>query len=541
MNLGNRNSQHSFSMVPQANIQRSTFDRSFATKDTFNFDELVPMFIDEVLPGDTINLNVKHFARLAPQVRPIMDNMYLDFFFFFVPNRLTWNNWERFNGAQDDPGDSTDYLIPQVPPDLDTTTTPDTYNPVGSLMDHMGIPTNVANQFSVNALPFRAYKLIWNEWFRDQNLQNSIVINKGDGPDGSTGPILKRNKKHDYFTSMLPFPQKGPAVQLPFGGNAPVVGTDQPFKLSVGSQFNLGREIQFGTQGTGAQVLYYEGSSVSPETDAYGPSGADNTTNLVAQLTSDVGPTINEFRQAIMMQSLLELDARGGTRYVELLKAHFNVISPDFRLQRPEFLSSATVSMQQHPVAQTSETNETPQGNLAAFTTSANSGNNVGFSKSFVEHGYVIGLVQARADVTYQQGLNKMWSRETRWDFFWPKFQELGEQAVLNKEWYLQGTTADEDVAGYQERFAEYRYRPSEIKGQFRSTYAETLDVWHLAEEFGSLPALNNTFIQSNTPIERALVVPDPTYPDILMDMWFDYKHARPMMTYGLPATLGRF
>ena len=527
-------------MVPQANIQRSTFDRSFATKDTFNFDELVPMFVDEVLPGDTINLNVKHFARLAPQVRPIMDNMYLDFFFFFVPNRLVWNNWERFNGAQDDPGDSTDYLIPQVPLDLDTTTTPVTYNPVGSLADHFGIPTNVANSFTVNALPFRCYALIWNEWFRDQNLQNSKLINKGDGPDSQPGPVLKRNKKHDYFTSMLPFPQKGPAIQLPFGGNAPVYGSGAPLVLTNAGGTEGSRNVVF-EPGSGG--LNYLGTSIPGGQNAYVSTFAQTVGDapLTAILTSDVGPTINEFRQAIMMQSLLELDARGGTRYVEILKAHFNVISPDFRLQRPEFLSSATVSMQQHPVAQTSETNETPQGNLAAFTTSANSGNNVGFSKSFVEHGYVIGLVQARADVTYQQGLNKMWSRETRWDFFWPKFQELGEQAVLNKEWYLQGNAADENVAGYQERFAEYRYRPSEIKGQFRSTYAETLDVWHLAEEFGSLPALNSTFIQSNTPIERALVVPDPSYPDILMDMWFDYKHARPMMTYGLPATLGRF
>ena len=294
-----------------------------------------------------------------------------------------------------------------------------------------------------------------------------------------------------------------------------------------------------------AKALIYTGATINTNWGGAGSitnTGAAkfDTTGLQADLADATAATINQLRQAMMVQSLLELDARGGTRYVEILRAHFNVISPDFRLQRPEFLSGGTTSITQHPVAQTSESGTSPQANLAAFSTAVQMDNSIGFSKSFVEHGYVIGLVKARADVTYQQGLNRMWSRQTRYDFFWPKLQELGEQTILNKEIYAQGTSADDDVFGYQERYAEYRYKPSEIRGQFRSTYAETLDVWHLAEEFETLPALNSTFIQSNTPIERSLVVAEG-YPHLLFDAFFQYTHARPMMTYGVPATLGRF
>lgn len=516
--IGNRNSQHSFAQIPSSNMARSSFDRSFAAKDTINFDELTPILVDEILPGDTMNMSLQTFARLATQVVPIMDNLYLDYFFFFVPCRLVWENWERFNGAQDNPTDSTDYLVPTVTP------------PTGgflseSIYDHLGIPPGVEEP--INALPLRSINLIWNEWFRDQNLQDSIDVPTGDGPDlASTYTLLKRGKRHDYFTSCLPFPQKGDAVELPLGTTAPVVSTGGV--IGVSGNLNTDRAVTWNaTEGLTAN---------SPGTGIYWGTA----TGLETDLSAATAATINSLRQAFMVQSLLELDARGGTRYVEIIKAHFNVVSPDFRLQRPEFLSGGTTTIVQHPVPQTSETNTTAQGTLAAFSTASNQGKNIGFSKSFTEHGYVIGLVQPRADITYQQGLNKMWSRSTKYDFFWPKLQELGEQAVLNKEIYVQGTSADDEVFGYQERYGELRYKPSEIRGQFRSSFAQSLDVWHQAEEFGTLPSLNSTFIESNTPIERALVVADE-YPHLLLDMFFQIKHARPMMTYGVPASLGRF
>lgn len=538
MNLGNRFSQHSFAQIPSANMARSKFDRSFAAKDTMDFDDLVPFFVDEVLPGDTHNLNVKMFARLATQVVPVLDNMMMDFWFFFVPNRLVWDNWERFNGAQDDPGDSTDYLVPTV-------SAPVGGYAINSNFDHLGIPTGKQN-VEIVSLPFRAINLIWNEWFRDQNLQNSINVVKADGPDVYTDfPLLKPAKKHDYFTSCLPWPQKGPGVDLPFGGLAPVVGTGaftvpgQNLEMRT-AQGGAGTAIGFNSMGGSNHMV--AGSSQANLYD-WKPSQPVSTaiTGLSADLSDAASVTINQFRQAIMMQSLLELDARGGTRYVEIIKAHFNVVSPDFRLQRPEFLSGGTIPINQHPVTQTSESGTSPQASLAAYSTASEFGNKIGYSKSFVEHGYVIGFMSARAEVTYQQGLNRMWSRSTRYDFFWPKLQELGEQAVLNKEIYAQGTLQDSEVFGYIERYGEYRFRPSEIRGQFRSTYAETLDVWHLAEEFATLPTLSNTFIERNTPIERVLAVTDPTYPDLLVDFWFDYKAARPIMSYGVPATLGRF
>lgn len=539
MNLGNRHNQHSFSQVPQANIARSKFNRSHAVKDTHNFDYLNPCFVQEILPGDTMNLNVKTFARLAPQVVPLMDNMKMRYFFFFVPNRLVWDNFQKFMGEQTTPGASTDYLVPQVESGLAASFA------VGSIYDKLGIPTGI-NNTKVNALPLRGINLIRNEWFRDQNLQTPFTVPKGDGPDSAaTYSLFKIAKMHDYFTSALPWPQKGAAVSMPIGASAPIVNTDIVRKNNAtpaGVWRNPGANTSYNNADTYFNATGGLADATSSPGTNYDPMGTlQLQTTAYADLTAATAATINQFRQAIMMQSLLELDARGGTRYVEILKAHFNVTSPDARLQRPEFLSGGTISINQHVVAQTSETAETPQGNLAAYSTAQSGGSSIGFAKSFVEHGYVIGFVQASADITYQQGLNKMWSRRTRWDFFWPKLQELGEQAILNKEIYYQGTSADDLVFGYQERYAEYRYAPSEIRGQFRSTFAQSLDVWHMAEEFTTLPALNDAFIQSNTPIERSLVVPDPNYPDLLVDQWFELNHARPIMSYGIPATLGRF
>lgn len=533
MGIGNRNSQHSFAQIPAVHQARSVFDRSYPVKDTYNFDYLNPVFVEEVLPGDTINLNVKSFFRLAPQVVPLMDNMYIDWFFFFVPNRLVWNNWERFNGAQDDPDDSTDFLTPQV----NLNTIPAT----NALFGHMGVPSggtgSVVN--SILAFPARAYNLIWNEWFRDQNLQNSLTVPKGDGPDSNGLYVLqKRAKKHDYFTSALPWPQKGDPIGMQLTGEGFVV-PDGPDPV-----IPMFKVVGF-PKVPDQRLLYAVDAPGNIRVDNTAPFGPGNLAwskpNLKMDLTS-VEIMINEFREAIMLQSILELDARGGTRYTEILRAHFGVISPDARLQRPEYLSGGTTFINQHPVAQTSQsTDESPQANLASFSTAGERGTAIGFNKSFVEHGFVIGLMQARGDVSYQQGVNRMWFRRTRWDYFWPKLQELGEQEVLNKEIFADGSSADDQVFGYQERFAEYRYHPAEIRGQFRSDYAQSLDAWHLAQNFSARPSLNAAFIESNTPIGRNLVVPDPSYPALLADIWFDLKHVRPMMVYGVPATLGRF
>lgn len=517
--------KHQFSQIPSAEIQRSSFDRSHGFKTTFDAGFLVPIFIDEALPGDTFRLQHNLFARLATPIVPIMDNLFLDVQYFAVPVRLVWDNWQKFNGEQTDPGDSTDYLVPQI-------VSPDSTGwAVGSLSDYFGLPTGVPG-LSVSSLWHRAYNLIYNEWYRDQNLQDSVVVDRDDGPDtNSDYVLLRRGKRHDYFTSALPWPQKGPGVELPLGTSAPVTygtisGTDITGKLTHG--LVNGSQISQFYYGTDPAVV---GSSV-PANTQFG---------LYADLSSASAATINSLRQAFQIQRLYERDARGGSRYTEIIRAHFGVVSPDARLQRPEYLGGSSSRVIIHPVQQTSSTDATsPQGSLAAFGLVTDSGN--GFTKSFVEHSLIIGLANVRADLTYQQGVPRMFSRQTRFDFYWPVLAHLGEQAILNKEIYAQGSgnpTADAGVFGYQERYAEYRYKPSLITGQFRSTFAQSLDVWHLSQEFGSLPSLNAAFIVDDPPIDRCIAV--PSEPHMLFDAYFRLNCARPMPVYGVPGLVDHF
>lgn len=517
--------QHLFSQIPRADIQRSSFNRSHGYKTTLDSGYLVPFYVDEVLPGDTFNLKATLFGRLATPVVPFMDNMYLETFFFFVPNRLVWDNWQKFNGEQKNPGDSTDFLIPTLEAGK---------HEVGSIADYFGIPTGVSLD-KINALPFRAYNLIYNEWFRDENLQDSLEVPTGDGPDPiNKYNLVRRGKRHDYFTSCLPWPQKGPGVELPLGATANLNGT-----LSVpGGSYTLNVSTNGNSLSHNPNWTWQSGSSVNPTITVPTNRIDMSKSGVTVDLSSATAITINSLRQAFQLQKLYERDARGGTRYTEILRAHFGVISPDARLQRPEYLGGSSTRINVNPVQQTSATDTTsPQGNLAAYGVLGDKVN--GFMKSFVEHGYIIGLVNVRADLTYQQGLNRMWSRQTRFDYYWPALAHLGEQAVLNKEIYAQGTSKDDEVFGYQERWAEYRYFPSQITGKFRSTYAQSLDVWHLAQEFAELPKLNSEFIVDNPPVARVLAVQNE--PQILLDCYFSLSCVRPMPIYSVPGLVDHF
>jgi len=519
--------KHDFSSVPSANIQRSVFNRSSGFKTTFDSGYLVPFFVDEALPGDTFDMNVSMITRLSTPIVPIMDNIALDYFFFSVPYRLVWDNWQKFNGEQENPGDSTDYLIPQLK-------APAGGFKVGSIADYFGIQTGVEN-ISVNALPFRAYNLIYNEWFRDQNMIDSVKFSKGDNvPDTDTFELLKRCKRHDYFTSCLPWPQKGPGVNIGLAGTADLI-TNGPLLVDT---FNDKTSLP-------QNYLAFRRTSGNSEDDVMSPIGPYIQESplyyrdgLKADLATASGVTINSLREAFQLQRLLERDARGGTRYTELIRSHFGVISPDARVQRPEYLGGGKFNVNINPVVQNSATNsETPQGNLASYGMAAGVKN--GFKHSFVEHCFVIGICCARADLTYQQGIPRMFSRQTRFDHYWPALAHLGEQAVLNKEIFAQGTAADNDVFGYQERFAEYRYANSKITGKMRSTDPQSLDVWHLSQKFDALPTLNKTFIEENPPVKRALAVQDE--PEFITDVYFDLKCARPMPVYSVPGFIDHF
>ena len=524
-------SSHSFAMVPKAEIPRSSFDTQYAHKTTFDGGYLVPIYCDEVLPGDMHNVKATMFARLATPLFPVMDNLHLDTFFFFVPNRLVWDNWVKFMGEQNNPSDSISYVIPTI------TSTAGGYA-VGSIFDHFGLPTagqiTGSNTVTHNALPLRAYNLIYNEWFRDENLQNSVTVRKGDSGDvPSDYTMLRRGKRKDYFTGALPWPQKGTAVSLPLGTTAPIKmnSTGGDFVTVLDSN-GVAKSLRTYAGGGNPSVYLEPGSSLTPNTALY------------ADLSAATAATINQLRQSFQIQRLLERDARGGTRYTELLRAHFGVTPQDYRLQRPEYIGGGSTYVNVNPIAQTSATSisggSTPLGNLAAMGTALASGH--GFTYHAQEHGYIIGLVNVRADLTYQQGLPKMWSRSTRYDFYFLVFAHLGEQAILNKEIYVQGTADDNNVFGYQERWAEYRYKPSQITGLFKSTSTGTIDAWHYAQKFTSLPTLNTTFIQETPPIDRTTAVGSAANgQQFLMDAFFDCKMARPMPMYSVPGLIDHF
>ena len=570
---------HRFSDAPAMYMKRTKFDRSHVYKTTFDSGKLIPVFVDEVLPGDTTRMSVNYFARLATPIKPIMDNIYLDWFFFFVPNRLVWEHWQNFCFEQEDPDDSTDYVIPTV---AATGNSDNAY--LGSLWDYFGLPVNTSGNLSgISALPFRGVYLIYNEWFRDENLQKSVKIQKGDTnevlnsaraseqpswvftSDTNIVPGLAcppRGKRHDYFTSAFPWTQKGPGVSIGLAGTASIVDPTPGTGYLLHSTDNqLAAVDAYGGHASssgGRRVARGSGSIPlgTSDSDFSSVGGfAGNTSSLITMSSQAASTylgndsyvdldtssifTINSLRTAFQMQKFYERLARGGSRYTEVLRSFFGVVSPDARLQRPEFLGSFTKMVNVNPIAQTSATDDTsPQGNLSAYGVTAAKFH--GFTKSFVEHGYIFGFVCARADLTYQQGINKMWLRSTVYDFYWPTFAHLGEQAIELREIYAQGVEADTTVFGYQERYAEYRYKPSQITGKFRSSVTGgTLDKWHLSQFFTSAPTLNEEFIVENPPIERIIAV--PSEPEFLLDIGFRYTTVRPMPMFGTPGLVDHF
>lgn len=543
-----------FAMVPRNDVPRSAFDLSHTHKTTFNSGTLVPVYVDEVLPGDSIRVNMTAFCRLSTPLVPILDNLIMESFFFFVPNRLVWNNWTRFMGEQLAPDDSTTFLMPYIT--IAGTDIWVTGGSTHSLPDWMGITLNgnQVNSINVNALPFRAYVAIWNEWFRDQDLQEPYPVPLDDGPDTFTDydgpnplfhPIygLYRGKRYDYFTSARPWPQKPMNVDI-FSGMGSNLGFNNMRQPTAGAPVSgLGVDSS-ATASAGGPVIKMSGGRQDGSNPHW--STGDDIFLMKSDATGlypDVRVLVNDIRTSVMVQGMLERNARGGTRYTELVRSHFGVVSPDARLQRPEYLGGGRMNITVNPVAQTSATGvagtTTVLGELAGVGTGIAHGH--GFSQSFTEHGIILGLVCVRADLTYQNGINRMWFRRTQFDFYWPALAHLGEQAIYSREIYADGGNAagtglgDDSVFGYQERWSEYKYKPNRISGLFRSSRSAPLDVWHLAQNFGTRPVLNDIFIQEVPPVPRVLQTDTTSSAEFLFDSVFNIRMVRCMPMFSLP------
>ena len=552
-----RNTSNHFSINPvNIDISRSRWNNSFGHKTTFNTGFLIPHYVREVLPGDTWSLTEKGVVRMSTPIHPVFDTAFQDTYYFFVPNRLTWEHWKNFQGQNDTSAwaDAVDYCIPQI------TAPAGGWNPL-TLADYMGLPTKVEN-ISVSALKFRAYALIVNTWFRDQNLKDPCMINFDDatqaGSNGGNyitdiqngGIPFKVAKVHDYFTSCLPSPQKGPDVLLPLGnlkGEIPVVGTGMTTgwiagdgTLPFGMTATGGNGVVIGTNTYGQPIGSSNGGGPHADNRSIGLTQDPEKSGIVAIVNNlqNGATTINQLRQAFAIQRAYEKDARGGTRYFEHLKAVFGVTSPDSTQQIPEYLGGTRCYINVDQVLQTSSTDSTsPQGNTAAYSLSSYS--NDAFTKSFTEHGYIIGVTAIRTLHTYQQGINRDWSRKTRFDFYEPTFANIGEQAVLNKEIYATGTSTDDEVFGYQEAWADYRYFPSYVTGAMRSNYDTTLDSWHYADNYVSLPTLSSEWIDETTEnLDRTLAVSSKLEPQFIADFWFDETLSRAMPLYSIPGLI---
>lgn len=556
-------SQYSFARNPSVSIPRCSIKRPFTHKTTMNAGMLYPLYCEEVLPGDTFNVQASVIARLTTPIVPFMDNLYFDMHFFYVPYRLVWEHWVNMCGEQANPSDTIDYVVPTF--GNITSIQPDgLYSCFGLPYREVASGARYADAGTISCLPFRAYNLIWNEWYRDQNIQNSVSVPLGDGPDNASNySLLRRNKRKDYFTSALPWPQKGDAIGFSLTGSAPVVGNGTTLGLVGQNNGSAHASTQFGLLSTSNYDLAMIGSAsgTSVGSSSTTPTSSTGTalvgrpsytvgvsqdatkSGLIADLSQVSQFSINELRTAFQIQRMLEKSARGGTRYTELLYTMFGVSNPDSRLQRPELLGTFTIPVELHTVPQSSGTEEdglqkSPQGNLSAFGLA--NGVKHGFDKSFTEYGVVIGLASIRAENTYQQGLPRMFSRRGRFDFYWPALAHLGEQAILNKEIYFQNDALVDDQAfGYQERWSEYKYSPSRVSGQLVSTYAQSLDVWHLAQKFDALPTLNSSFIRENPPLARVLAVEG--VPQFVVDSFFDQNCVRPMPLYSIPGLIDHF